>query len=467
MSEGLKVVFKHTKQYVSPLYYPTNPSEQSTHPRHPWVPKPMSLYAEGYARFARMSNYVIASMFQFGLWMLTGSTEIAALVDVPLFSSDSSGYRDDPHDGPQEPTDGPKSRSGFTRTNEPIHVVRSGAGAANRKFPVVVFSHGMASSRTSYSHYCGSLASRGVIVAAIEHLDGSGPASVVNSASGAKRIVYPIVPSDLRFDVPRDTNEATAGSASGTSATTDAGAKVSMEAFKEEQLSMRLAEVGATIQILHGLNKGDGSDLQTSNFLNEGTHLATFSNRLDLSNITMAGHSFGATLALRALHPSRFPTLPFSAGIALDPGKSSGPLNGDIKVPLLIVHSQSWSATHTIFHGRPHFEVVREIAEKLNRSRGNSWFMTSRGTTHPSVTDAPLIEPGLLNWTTGSSVDVKEGVERYVDVSEELLELAGSEKKGEVLREEVMDREFDGKRVVKGVEDRLEEAWCVHVAPQN
>jgi len=48
--------------------------------------------------------------------------------------------------------------------------------------PIVVFSHGMAGMRTSYSHYCGELASRGYVVAAIEHRDGSGPGSVVMKA---------------------------------------------------------------------------------------------------------------------------------------------------------------------------------------------------------------------------------------------------------------------------------------------
>ena len=43
-------------------------------------------------------------------------------------------------------------------------------------WPLVIFSHGLAGGRTTYSNFCAKIASEGYVVLAIEHRDGSGPA---------------------------------------------------------------------------------------------------------------------------------------------------------------------------------------------------------------------------------------------------------------------------------------------------
>lgn len=65
-------------------------------------------------------------------------------------------------------------------------------------WPVIVFSHGMAASRTQYSTYCGELASRGYIVAAIEHRDGSCPASAIMREDGSETVRYHLGLKDLK-----------------------------------------------------------------------------------------------------------------------------------------------------------------------------------------------------------------------------------------------------------------------------
>lgn len=43
------------------------------------------------------------------------------------------------------------------------------------QYPLVIFSHGLAGTRTAYSQYCSAIASEGYVVLAVEHHDGSGP----------------------------------------------------------------------------------------------------------------------------------------------------------------------------------------------------------------------------------------------------------------------------------------------------
>lgn len=134
------------------LYYPSTQGIVSTKPHHLWVPRPLTIVGTGYARFAHISNVVTDSIFTFGLWLLVGRTQIPAQVDIPLHGSQVSI---------QTPSTSTQSIS------------------TSDTFPVMVFSHGFASSRTQYTQYLGELASRGFVVAALEHRDGSGPGSII------------------------------------------------------------------------------------------------------------------------------------------------------------------------------------------------------------------------------------------------------------------------------------------------
>lgn len=131
------------------VYYPAAKGAKSSKPGHYWIPKPISLTAEGYAQISHVNYFLIRPIFTFALWAIAGGIKIPAKVDVPLLQSDG-------------------------------------------KIPLMVFSHGMASSRTDYTHYCGELASRGFVVAAIEHRDGSSPGSFVTLKDGtcSRRVLF-------------------------------------------------------------------------------------------------------------------------------------------------------------------------------------------------------------------------------------------------------------------------------------
>ena len=134
------------------LYYPATKGVISTKPHHLWIPRPLGIVGAGYARFAHISNFVTNAIFTFSLCMLVGSTKIPAQVDVPLHGS-------------------PVTIQTPTALGDVV--------SSDDSFPVMIFSHGFASSRTQYTQYFGELASRGFVVAALEHRDGSGPGTII------------------------------------------------------------------------------------------------------------------------------------------------------------------------------------------------------------------------------------------------------------------------------------------------
>ncbi|KAF2479175.1 PAF-acetylhydrolase family member [Neohortaea acidophila] len=397
------------------LYYPAAKGDEKPRKHHKWVAN-IPQHGEGYARVANIDHLPgVTRFFTWALWSLVGSTTIPADVDAPLHGSTSAG-------GPQ----------------------------AQQKFPVIILSHGTVSNRTSYTAWCGELASRGYLVAAVEHRDGSGPGTEVLREDGTKRDIFFVNRSMLQPEPETD------------------------DEFKAMQLAFRQAEVEETVRILKLINAGAGDEICQKNLRKEGKELAGFEGRLNEERFVVAGHSYGATLALQALKGCPSEERPFVAGIALDPGKSSGPLNDDIAVPLLVLHSQSWSSKFSIFMGRPHFEVVQDLVRKVLRKEKDkpgqpAWFLTSKGTTHPSVTDAPLIEPFLLAWTTWSSIDAREGVLQYVMVCNEFMHFLQDGRREGVLAEDETHAGYD--EDIRSEERKakmcrsISKYWQIHISP--
>ncbi|KIE00705.1 PAF-acetylhydrolase family member, partial [Metarhizium majus ARSEF 297] len=409
-------VFKHShtpafelQTVLLTLYYPASPSASSSSPPLPWIPRPISLTAQGYARFARADSILTRPLFTFLLWLAAGSVTIPAKIDVPLLAS----------------------------------------GGA--KLPVVVFSHGMASSRTDYTHYLGSLASRGAVVAALEHRDGSCPGTLIRLPDRSPLQRPHFRASDL---LASPTNHF----------------PVDTPSLKRHQLAFRDAEIFETIRLLRHINANASIPCTRG----PPKSLGSFASRLDLNTLVTAGHSYGATSALQALRhaPSSSGPNPSVAGIALDPGKQSGPLNAALNVSLLVVHSDSWSRQRTLFFGRPHFDTVRDlVAGVLERSGCAAWFLTSLGTSHPSVSDAPLIEPLLLSWTTGATLNVREALSEYVRVSHDFIQSLRTAKVDDgILQEKVTHTEYN-----KWVSDErkasfpkdMARLWEIHVSPAS
>ena len=394
------------------IFYPSETDATTSKPKHSWVPKPTSLYGEGYARLAHMDSSTAKHLFTLGVSMLVGGHRIRAEVDVPLHGPAQPGAEEKPTETPDN--------------------------VGLPKFPVVFFSHGTASTRTGYTHLCGELASRGFLVVAIEHRDGSGPGSLIMGGDTTKYVPY--ITEDMLSPQPKTSR------------------------LREMQLAMRQAEVGEAVKILRSINDGHGADVRFLNTRNEGETLRGWKNRVDFSRMTIAGHSFGATLALQVLKGGPSPDLPFNGGIMLDPGKASGPLNTEINVPILVVHSQAWSSKHTIFHGKPHFEVVKQLVQGVKDRVNAAWFITFKGTAHPSITDAPVINPKTLSWVSGTTMNGCDAIEEYAKISVNFLTYLGTGGVTGILKEAASHPAYN--ECTRAIVDRERaKRWQVHVSP--
>ncbi|GAW15819.1 hypothetical protein ANO14919_052410 [Xylariales sp. No.14919] len=383
------------------LYYPATHGK-SQHKRHHWISKPISVTAKGYAKFAHISNSLTDVIFTGALRTVVGGIKIPAKVDAPLAELAP-----------------PIASHPDIRQSQELQKVLS---IEQYGHPIVVFSHGMASSRTDYTHYAGELASRGFIVAMLEHRDGSCPGSTI-----------------MRHGEPHETRLAFRRS----EVESSEGQELEADDFNRAQLDFREAEIEEVVRVLRQINSGKGTKVFEKNPRKEGKGLDEWAGRLNIDKMVMAGHSFGATGALQALKGGPTEKRPFIGAVVLDPGKQSGRLNRDVSVPLLVVHSNSWSSKHSIFYGRAHFEVVRALVDE-NNNRGNpSWFLTSLGTSHPSVTDAPILEPTLLSWTTGAKIDVNEGLRQYIHLTEDFLWFLEKGEKRNLLAEKAEFPEYD------------------------
>ena len=119
--------------------------------------------AAGYAHFIRIGYGLLKWIFTVIFWLLAASIKIPAIIDAPVLDS--------------------------KKLADSAINVSNGMGESSSldKFPVLILSHGMAGMRTSYSQYCGELASRGYVVAAIEHRDGSGPGTIIRKHGARDR----------------------------------------------------------------------------------------------------------------------------------------------------------------------------------------------------------------------------------------------------------------------------------------
>ena len=232
------------------LFYPTKSNALTKKAISPtWLPQPSMEYAKGYAEFLKLP-ILPASL---ALYLAVYNTTIPVIENAP-----------------------------------PIN-------PPNSQFPVMIFSHGLGGSRNAYSQWCGSIASYGVFVAAIEHRDGTAPNSIVHFGT-PKQSTVPY----RRVPVYNDETKA----------------------YRTAQLAQRTFEVSKLVTLLRELNHGKVIDVNDD----KKSVLDKFKGILNTKKgeIIMAGHSFGAATTVAVCNDKEnveadYPLQDeFKAGIMLD-----------------------------------------------------------------------------------------------------------------------------------------------------
>ncbi|WAR17931.1 PAFA2-like protein [Mya arenaria] len=238
--------------------------------------------------------------------------------------------------------------------------------AGDRKFPLVVFSHGLGGNRTAYSTYCTELASQGFVVAALEHKDGS---------------------ASMTYHLKTDHHGRDSTSRHGKSSMPRShSCKEEWQSFehvdnmginwddyhyRNRQLMHRAGECSRVLDMLTSINAGQ-------------------SGRLDLDRASVIGHSFGATTVAAALAEDTR----FRLGIMLDAWMhpANQELCEKITQPVLLMQFEKFQWE----------ENARQLLW-LKSEKAERRFITLRGACHQAVSDFQF----LVNKYFGKFMDVR------------------------------------------------------------
>ncbi|KAL8863333.1 MAG: hypothetical protein Q9178_000013 [Gyalolechia marmorata] len=219
------------------IFYPCEPPPKPAKPVY-WLPDPQQEYLGAYVRFLGASHRVSAFLRNLPFLRILSYTTIPVIRNASIL---------------QAPT-------------------------KTKRWPVMVFSHGLGGTKNAYSHLLGSLSSHGVVVIAPDHRDGSAPLSLIRAAPGSTPR-----PVEYKSIAHRQTPE--------------------VEKARDDQLKIRLWEIGLIHEALLKIDRGE----PLMNILAEKSSetmgdLAMFSSSLDVhrpGSISWSGHSFGAATVVQ------------------------------------------------------------------------------------------------------------------------------------------------------------------------
>jgi len=229
-------------------------------------------------------------------------------------------------------------------------ILKNAIISKDQKWPLIVFSTGMGTSRFAYTKICSDLASQGFVVVCIEHRDGTMAYSYTMEGRGRQGIEFRrILDGEGEYTV------------------------------RNYQVKFRAEEVRRTMDLMVELNMGIG----VSNVVEEAHKfdLTMLRNSMDLSKPFLAGHSFGgATTLLTLAQDSRF-----YCGMVLDgwmfPIKCEQILPSQ---PIIFINSESFLSKQNI--GR-----MKDFTKGEDRE-----ILFIKGSVHQNFIDVPLILKNIV-----------------------------------------------------------------------
>ncbi|GAC76901.1 phospholipase A2 [Moesziomyces antarcticus T-34] len=237
-------------------------------------------------------------------------------------------------------------------------------------FPVAVFSHGMGGTRTAYSAYCTSLAGSGIIVAAVEHRDGSGASTT---------IYHPDAKDGKSSASPGFFKWLTGGSSANTEN------KIYVEMRRREVLAafdvLSDIHTGKAASLVESCTRTQKEDVKTRQTRSE--LLAAFAGKLRMDDAWLIGHSFGGATAIQAL---RHTDCPFAQALVLDPWVEPVPIDGEgvapVSKPLYTINSEDFTQWKT------HMDDVTAISRASKASTGGKGWLLTIGAEGTEKVDA-------------------------------------------------------------------------------
>ncbi|KAI5865859.1 platelet-activating factor acetylhydrolase, isoform II-domain-containing protein [Durotheca rogersii] len=393
------------------VYYPCDPpspdapSQRRQRPRATWLPRPRAMTSKGYAKFFNIPHLPVTAYIA----ATTMYTKLPAFRNAKLAGRHAAAT--------------PRASGSADSQDTALE-----SGDDQPRFPVILFSHGLGGSRTSYSAVCGELASNGIVVVAVEHRDGSGARSYVNIPPGAKLAAS--MDSDrtgsnryykVDYIFPR-------GNAQDTSPNNVRGVDTEL---RNAQIEMRMSEIEEAYHVLGLLNSGQGASVYSSNLRKkgnagsssqglEGVAWSSWEGRLLLRRgVTAMGHSFGGVTTVEIVRESdRFPYI--GQGILLDVWGPATPKVGELthqslRKPLLAVNSEAF------MYWAENFERLGDIASEAKSGGAACWMMTVKGSTHLSQTDFAVLYPRWVSLFMKTLVNPRRAVYLTVNASLEFL----------------------------------------------